>query len=147
MSRRLKELYVSINHVSTELTGQLGRAPRPSEISSRLDVDTDDVLEGLQASQAYRAQSLDEEIGGDNSTTRYATLGVSDTRLEQFVDSHSLAPHLAALPQREREILLMRFYANMTQSQIGARIGISQMHVSRLLSTTLTHLRDAVEHE
>jgi RNA polymerase sigma-B factor len=151
MPRRLKELHGSVNQISGELSARLGRAPRPSEIAARLGVHTEEVLEALQASQAYRAQSLDAVLSHDDSSgdgpSLRGTLGVFDSRVEQFIDSHSLAPHLEALPRREREILLMRFYDNMTQSQIGARMGISQMHVSRLLSTTLARLRDAVDHD
>jgi RNA polymerase sigma-B factor len=144
--RRLKDLRVSINKVSYQLVNDLGRAPRPSEIAARLDTSIDDVLEALEASQSYRADSLDnmvpDEVDGPTLADR---LGETDTGYEQFVNSHTLAPRLAALPAREHNILIMRFYHDMTQSQIAEKIGISQMHVSRLLAATLDRLRKEVE--
>lgn len=145
--RRLKDLYVAINQESAGLYQELSRAPRPSEIAARLDMRTEEVLEGLHVAQAYRSRSLDRVLTDDNDATLHSLLGADDMHFEKIINSRSLAVHLAALPPRERDILLMRFYDDMTQSQIGERIGISQMHVSRLLSSTLTHLRDAVDED
>ena len=144
--RRLKELHSSVNTAVDELSSDLGRAPRPGEIAARVNIPVEEVLEALQASQSYRAFSLEETLPSEStSTTLSEMLGRAEPRFERFTDSHTLAPHLAALAPREREILIMRFYEDMTQTQIADRIGISQMHVSRLLSATLSRLRDAVD--
>lgn len=144
--RALKELHGAIPGAITELSAQLQRAPRPSEIAAHLNVATADVVEALNAAQAYRPQSLDAGPHSQPDTFSYAdTLGTTDSRFELFTASHSLAPHLAALPPRERRILIMRFYEDMTQTQIAEKIGVSQMHVSRILAATLAKLRDAVD--
>jgi RNA polymerase sigma-B factor len=146
MPRRLKDLNVSINHVAIELSQDLGRAPRPSEIAARLDASTEQVLDALDAAQAYRADSLDEMSTAEPGSSTYGDMfGEPDREFDKFTDSYSLAPHLNALPARERAILLMRFYDEMTQSQIAERVGLSQMHVSRLLTKTLARLRDALQ--
>lgn len=144
--RRLKELHASVSTAVDELSSDLGRAPRPGEIAERVNISVDEVLEALQASQSYRAFSLEETLPSEStSTTLSDVLGQPEPRFERFTDCHTLAPHLSALAPREREILIMRFYDDMTQTQIADRIGVSQMHVSRLLSTTLGRLRDAVQ--
>jgi RNA polymerase sigma-B factor len=144
--RRLKDLHLLINKVVSELTAQHDRAPRPSEIAARLNVSTDEVLDALEAAQSYRANSLDEMLTAEANTATFGDLlGEPDNDFDKFINLHSLAPHLAALSSRERNILLMRFYGDLTQSQIAQRIGISQMHVSRLLAATLTRLRDALD--
>jgi RNA polymerase sigma-B factor len=141
--RRLKDLHLSINSAVRELSQHLDRAPRPSEIAAKLGVSIEDVLESLEASQSYATGSLDALLTAENGAVTHGDLfGASDPEFDRFTDSHSLAPHLAALPERERSILIMRFYDDMTQSQIGARLGISQMQVSRLLAATLARLRD-----
>jgi RNA polymerase sigma-B factor len=142
--RRHKDLNQLINRVTRELFQELGRAPRPSEIAARTDTSTDEVLEALDAARGYRADSLDEMFTAEaDSSTLGDMFGKTDPEIEKFTDSYSLAPHLDALPARERTILLMRFYGDMTQSQIAERIGVSQMHVSRLLTATLERLRQA----
>ena len=143
--RRLKDLHLTIAGAVAELTQRLGHAPRPSDIAAHLDLTTDEVLEGLDASQAYRAGSLDEMLGSDDGAgSRLDRLSSPDAGVDRFIDSYSLAPHLAALPHRERAIVIMRFYDDLTQTQIADRLGLSQMHVSRLLSRTFVRLRDAV---
>ena len=144
--RRLKDLHLAINAVLVQLSQQHGRAPRPSEIATRLQVSTEEVLEALEAGQSYRANSLDRTLDSEASAaTLQDTLGVTDTGFDTLIYLHSVAPHLAALPARERNIVIMRFYHDMTQTQIADRLGLSQMHVSRLLRTTLVRLRDAVD--
>lgn len=144
--RRVKELQAPINAAVVELSSQLERAPRPSEIASHLRIPVTEVIDSLHSAQAYRPGSLDTPLykdGGEASLVD--TLGQVDPRFELFVASHALAPHLAALPARERDIVIMRFYQDMTQTQIARRIGVSQMHISRILTATLTTLREAVE--
>jgi RNA polymerase sigma-B factor len=146
--RRLKDLRLSINTVVAELTERRHGAPRPSDIAAQLDIPTDDVLEGLQASRAYQAGSLDETPNtADAAAPLGERLGESDEGFQRFTDSHSLAPHLAALPTQQREVLIMRFFGDMTQTQIGQRLNISQMQVSRLLTATLTQLREALNND
>jgi RNA polymerase sigma-B factor len=138
--RRLKDLQSGINGAVGPLSQELGRAPRPSEIAARLDISTDEVVESLDAQQAYRSSSLDELVAGaDSSLTD--TLGVADAELEKVEYRQTLAPLLDELPHRERTILLLRFFGNLTQTQIADQVGISQMHVSRLLAQTMAQLR------
>jgi RNA polymerase sigma-B factor len=140
--RRLKELTLDVNRAVADMTQRLGRAPKPSEIAALLRLSLDDVLQALEAAHAYRAESLEQPVKPDNDgLTLSERIGESDNRYELFTDCHSLAPHLTELPDRERQILVMRFYDDMSQSQIAERFGISQMHVSRLLTRTLEHLR------
>ena len=138
--RRLKDLQSSINGAVGPLSQQLGRAPRPSEIAAHLGIATEEVVEGLDAQQAYRSSSLDELVSGAD-TTLTETLGTADAELEKVEYRQTLAPLLDELPERERTILVLRFFGNMTQTQIADRVGISQMHVSRLLAQTLAILR------
>ena len=138
--RRLKDLQSSINGAVGPLSQELGRAPRPSEIAARLGIATEEVVEGLDAQQAYRSTSLDELVsGGDTALTD--TLGGADAELDKVEYRQTLAPLLDELPERERTILVLRFFGNMTQTQIADRVGISQMHVSRLLAQTVAQLR------
>jgi RNA polymerase sigma-B factor len=140
--RRLKDLHLDVNKAVSDMTQDLGRAPKPGEIARHLRIPLDDVLEALEAAQAYRAESLDQTVGrGDDATTLGERFGEVDGRYELITNSHSLAPHLDALPEREREILILRFFEDQTQTQIATRFGISQMHVSRLLARTLEQLR------
>jgi RNA polymerase sigma-B factor len=144
--RRLKDLHVSIGKVSEELAQGLGRAPRPSEIAARLGITMDDVLEGLEATASYASQSLDEVLlAGEDQTTLANLLGSDDAGLELVEAHQTLRPLLDTLPPRERTILVLRFFENMTQSKIAAQLGLSQMHVSRLLSQTLATLRERAQ--
>jgi RNA polymerase sigma-B factor len=139
VSRRLKDLCVAINQVLGPLAQSLGRPPRPSELAEHMGVDVADVLEALAAQDSRNAASLDALL--DPETGVGDRFGASDSRLDLVEDVHALRPLLDALPEREREILLLRFFGNRTQTQIAAQLGISQMHVSRLLSRTLRELR------
>jgi RNA polymerase sigma-B factor len=138
--RRLKDLQSSINGAVGPLSQELGRAPRPSEIAARLGIATEEVVEGLDAQQAYRSTSLDELVAGAD-TALTDTLGEADAELDKVEYRQTLAPLLDELPERERTILVLRFFGNMTQTQIADRVGISQMHVSRLLAQTVAQLR------
>jgi RNA polymerase sigma-B factor len=143
--RRLQELHLSLNAAVGELAQKNGRAPTPSELAEHLGIPRAEVLEGLAVANAYRSSSLDERLSGeDDSPTLAATLGEDDAALEGVEYRESLQPLLATIPARERRILILRFFGNMTQSQIAADIGISQMHVSRLLSQTLAKLREGL---
>lgn len=143
--RRLKELHLSISAASTELAQRLGRAPTPSEIAAHLGIGQDEVYEGLEAGNAYHSMSLDEVLSGETENLALGdTLGEEDSGLEGVENHEALLPLIRELPERERRILGLRFVHNMTQTQIADRIGVSQMHVSRLLARTLERLRDGL---
>jgi RNA polymerase sigma-B factor len=144
--RRLQELRMAISGVTGELSQQLGRAPTPREISERLGITVEEVMEGLESANAYATLSLDAgDSNDDGMTSMLDTLGEEDIALEHVEIRESIKPLLEALPAREKKILLLRFFRGMTQSQIAAEIGVSQMHVSRLLSRTLDKLRSGLE--
>ncbi|MFW3463218.1 RNA polymerase sigma factor SigF [Streptomyces microflavus] len=143
--RRLQELRVSLAKAKEELTAEVGRDATVAELADHLDIDEEEVIEGLIASNGYTAGSLDLPVGtGQDSaeTVTYGDIkGDDDPALELVENLHALAPLMGTLDEREREILAMRFGQEMTQAQIGEHLGISQMHVSRLLARTLTKLR------
>jgi RNA polymerase sigma-B factor len=146
--RRLKDMHVSINAAVSDLSQRLGRAPRPSEIAEQLGVPVAEVLEGLEASEAYRSSSLDEMLSSEQGSATVGELvGEADAELDRVDFRQALRPVLAELPPRERTILLLRFFGNMTQTQIAQEVGISQMHVSRLLTQTLDRLRSRLDPE
>ncbi|GAA2880624.1 SigB/SigF/SigG family RNA polymerase sigma factor [Pseudonocardia halophobica] len=138
--RAIKDLTVSVNRATIDLTQRLGRAPRPSEIAAELDRSLDDVVEALDALAGHRADSLDEPES-ETGFTPADRLGAADAALDLVDQRGDLRRLVAALPERERTILLLRFYGEHTQTQIAEKVGISQMHVSRLLARTLAHLR------
>jgi RNA polymerase sigma-B factor len=141
--RRLQEMKLSLTKATAELSQRNGRAPTVAELASHLELSEDDVLEGLESANAYAAVSLDApDIADDDSTAVSDSLGAVDDALEGVVYRESLKPLLERLPPREKNILMLRFFGNMTQSQIAADLGISQMHVSRLLARTLAQLRE-----
>ncbi|SHF29991.1 SigB/SigF/SigG family RNA polymerase sigma factor [Streptoalloteichus hindustanus] len=141
--RRLKELHLSINAAIGELSQRLGRAPTPSELAGHLGISQEEVFEGLEATNAYRSASLDDMlVADDDSVSLGDAIGEVDTELAQVEYRETLKPLLARLPERERTVLVLRFFGNMTQTQIAERIGVSQMHVSRLLARTLAQLRE-----
>ena len=144
--RRLKDLHVSINRAASELSQQLGRAPRPSELAKHLGVDVSEILEGLEAADAYRSSSLDEMLSSEHGSATVGELvGEADAELDRVDTQQALRPVLAELAERERTIVMLRFFRNMTQTQIAEQVGISQMHVSRLLTQTLDRLRTRLE--
>ncbi|GAA4435475.1 SigB/SigF/SigG family RNA polymerase sigma factor [Actinokineospora soli] len=141
--RRLKELHLAVSTASAELSQTLGRAPTPSEIAAHLGESIEDVYQGLEAAGGYRSRSLDEVLGPDEDSASVSDrIGFEDQALAEIDQQETLQPLLAELPERERRILVLRFYGNMTQTQIAEKVGLSQMHVSRLLSRTLSRLRE-----
>lgn len=146
--RRLQELRLQITATTAELTQALGRSPRPAELADAIGCSVEEILEGLESGQAYATLSLDAGNGdGEGPSSMLELLGVDDADLEHIDLRESLRPLLDLLPERERTILVLRFFDNQTQSQIAARVGISQMHVSRLLSRSLGLLRAALEQD
>lgn len=138
--RRLQELRASLSSATAEMTQSLGRAPTVAELAQQLGLSEEDILEGLESANAYAALSLDA-TDAEGGPSVIDTLGCWDEQLDGVEYRESLKPLLDTLPERERRILLLRFFGNMTQSQIATELGISQMHVSRLLARTLTQLR------
>lgn len=140
--RRLQELKLSLTKATAELAQRNSRAPTVAELAKHLEMTEEEVLEGLESANAYSAVSLDAPEGGDADAPSVAdSLGVTDDALEGVEYRESLKPLLEQLPPREKRILMLRFFGNQTQSQIAAELGISQMHVSRLLARTLAQLR------
>ncbi|MFF4209764.1 RNA polymerase sigma factor SigF [Streptomyces sp. NPDC001796] len=140
--RRLQELRLALTTATAELSQQHGRSPTVHELAEKLAISEEEVLEGLESANAYSTLSLDVPDTDDESPAVADTLGAEDEALEGVEYRESLKPLLEDLPPREKRILLLRFFGNMTQSQIAQEVGISQMHVSRLLARTLAQLRD-----
>ncbi len=140
--RRLQELRLALTTATAELSQQHGRSPTVHELAEKLGISEEEVLEGLESANAYSTLSLDVPDTDDESPAVADTLGSEDEALEGVEYRESLKPLLEDLPPREKRILLLRFFANMTQSQIAQEVGISQMHVSRLLARTLAQLRE-----
>ncbi len=140
--RRLQELRLALTTATGELSQRHGRAPTVHELAEHLKISEEEVLEGLESANAYSTLSLDVPDTDDESPAVADTLGSEDEALEGVEYRESLKPLLEQLPPREKTILLLRFFGNMTQSQIAQEVGISQMHVSRLLARTLAQLRD-----
>jgi RNA polymerase sigma-B factor len=144
--RRLKDLHIAVRGIAAELSQQLGRAPRPSEIAARLRLPTSEVIEALAAGEAYRSSSLDGILSSEegDGASLGELIGGLDDDLALIEDREALRPLLDALAPRERTILILRFFRQLTQTQIAEQVGISQMHVSRVLRQTLTHLREGM---
>ncbi len=144
--RRLKELHLRLGTATAELSQRLGRAPTASELAEELEMDRDEVVEGLVAGSSYNTLSIDSGSGGDDEAPAIAdTLGDVDLALDQIENREALRPLLESLSERERTVLVLRFFENMTQTQIAERVGVSQMHVSRLLARALARLRDQLQ--
>ncbi|WP_141013943.1 RNA polymerase sigma factor SigF [Nocardioides sambongensis] len=147
--RRLQELRMQITSATAELTQSLGRSPTPRELAEAIGCSVEEIVEGMESSNAYSTLSLDATDDGEDGAgqSMLDALGVDDEGLEHVELRESIKPLLESLPAREKKILLLRFFKNMTQSQIAAEIGVSQMHVSRLLTRTLAQLRQSLEQE
>jgi RNA polymerase sigma-B factor len=142
--RRLQELRLAIGESTETLAQQLAHSPTPAEVADDLGVPEQEVREGMKAAQAYSPASLDAPAGGTSDESGPALgdlLGEEDGELARAELRMTIAPAVAALPERQRRILRLRFAGNLTQDQIAARVGVSQMHVSRLLRRSLRQLR------
>ena len=143
--RRLQELRLQITAATAELTQSLGRSPTARELAAAIGCSVEEIVEGLESSHAYATLSLDAtDEHHDGGASMLDAIGVDDDNLEHVEIRESLKPLLDGLEPREKRILLLRFFKNMTQSQIADEIGISQMHVSRLLTRTLAQLRTSM---
>ncbi|WP_406373056.1 SigB/SigF/SigG family RNA polymerase sigma factor [Streptomyces sp. NBC_00647] len=141
--RRLHELWVQVNSATEDLTTAFGRSPTTAEIAERLRISEEEVLSCIEAGRSYHATSLEAAQEGDGLPGLLDRLGYEDPALDG-VEHRDLVRHLLVqLPEREQRILLLRYYSNLTQSQISAELGVSQMHVSRLLARSFARLRSA----
>ncbi len=140
--RSAQELLLELRKTSEELTQQLGRAPEEAELAERLGVSLDDLQEARQADLMFSTYSLDAPLSDREDPALLADmLGDDDPDVAHTIDMEAVHTHWDELPEREQRILVMRFYGNLTQTEIGERLGISQMHVSRLLARALGHLK------
>jgi RNA polymerase sigma-B factor len=141
--RRLKELRAQLGAARAELTQKIGRSPTATEIAEYLDIDRESVVEATIADACYSVSSIDVKAGTDEESPPICeTLGGSDPALDKIVDVETVRPLIAALPERERKVLALRFAGDMTQTEIAQRMGYSQMHISRLLGRVLDTLRE-----
>ena len=143
--RRVQELHLRLGSVVSVLSQELGRSPTIGEIAQAASVSEEDVLEAIEAGHAYRFTSLDAPSGTDDEGTLATQLGEDDQALIDSEHRVALSPLIARFPPRERTILHLRFFEGLTQSEIAGRLGISQMHVSRLLARSLAQLRASAE--
>jgi RNA polymerase sigma-B factor len=143
VKRSLQELRLELRNATAELMAVLGRSPEETELARHLGISVDDVRAARQAELAFQTASLDSPLAGQDGAASLGDLvGADDPELQQVIDMQAVWTHWSGLPARAQQLLLMRFYGNMTQSEIGNRLGISQMHVSRLLAEAIGYLRD-----
>ena len=136
--RGAKELRIQINSAIDEMTGALGRSPTVDELAQRLNLRREQILEGLEASSVYSAVSLDGLQGVEPTDE-------NDLRTNDVLDRQVLARLLSRLPERERNILYLRYFHELSQAQIAERVGTSQVHVGRLIAASLNSLREWAE--
>jgi RNA polymerase sigma-B factor len=141
--REAQELVLELHKAGERLAQELGHTPGDGELAERLGVSADEVQEAREADMVFSAYSLDAPVTGDREPVLLAdTLGDEDPGVQHAVDMAAVSAHWEELSERDQRILIMRFYGNLTQSEIGDQLGLSQMHVSRLLSRALGHLRN-----
>ncbi|HET6712291.1 MAG TPA: RNA polymerase sigma factor SigF [Actinomycetota bacterium] len=140
--RRLQELAVRVNRALPELTQTLGRSPTIPELAEHLGVSIDEIADAMDAVQAYSTSSLDTPVGEEGQAP-IDSLGEDDPSIALLDEWSSLAPAVAELSPRDRRVLYLRFFRGLTQSEIAEDVGVSQMHVSRILTQTLEKLRGA----
>ncbi|WP_308198265.1 RNA polymerase sigma factor SigF [Rhodococcus sp. ARC_M6] len=144
--RRMKELHFQLGQAISELSQQLGHAPTVDELAATLGVEREEVAQALIAGNAYQTVSVDGAASNHTDDLPLVeTLGDYDAALENVENHEALRPLLEKLPERERTVLMLRFFGNMTQTQIAEKVGVSQMHVSRLLAKTLSNLREQLD--
>ncbi|MEV6759606.1 RNA polymerase sigma factor SigF [Streptomyces sp. NPDC051105] len=144
--RRLQEARVQLARANEELRSRLGRTPTTAELSELMSLPEDEVVEAQLASNGYKSASLDAAINGseEGEAALADFIGDEDAALGLIEDFHALAPMIAELDERDRKIIHWRFVEELTQAQIGERLGVSQMHVSRLISRLLARLREGM---
>jgi RNA polymerase sigma-B factor len=147
--RRLQELYQQVVRTNEEMKNQLGRQPSVAEVAERLGVEPDDVLEAMEMSSAFTPVSIDATTGGEEDEGRQLSeaVGGEDPNLDRVEMREILDRAMKNLNERERRVMIMRFFDEMSQSEVAKRLGISQMHVSRLQRAALEHLREHLPSE
>jgi RNA polymerase sigma-B factor len=140
--RRMQELHLRMSGLVSQLNQDLGRSPTIPEIAQAAGVSEEEVLEAMEAGQAYRFTSLDAPAPGEDSGSLASTIGEEDESMVDVEHRVALSPLIQKLPPRQQKILHLRFFEGLTQSEIATRLGISQMHVSRLLARSLAQLRE-----
>jgi RNA polymerase sigma-B factor len=144
--RGMQERIMQVNSTVESLSRRLGRSPTPAEVGKEIGASPEAVLEAMEASVAYEASSLDAPRTNDADSDSYAeSIGADDDAYEQIEYMETIAPTMRALPERDRLVLKLRFEDDLTQSEIADRIGVSQMHVSRLIRRALARLRTVAE--
>ena len=144
--RALQELTQRVDHTTNRLVDELGRTPTVAEVAGALGITPEQVLEAREAATAYRAESLDRPCGEDQDAAAVVdTLGADEPGYLQAEQSATLEAMMSILSDREREVLRLRFAEDLTQSEIARRVGVSQMHVSRLLRRAVTRLRETAQ--
>jgi RNA polymerase sigma-B factor len=145
VKRSTQELRAELRRARTELTQSLARSPRADELATHLGVSDDDLRDAERADVVFQAASLDAPLPGSPDAGSLADLmGAEDPQLEHTLNIEAVWAHWEGLPARQQRLLMMRFYGNMSQAEIGERLGISQMHVSRLLAAALDYLRGCI---
>ena len=145
VKRSVQELRQELRKARVELTQQLARSPRSDELAAHLGVSDAELRDAERADLVFQAASLDAPVAGDHEAASLGDLmGEEDPQLEHALDIESVWTHWDDLPERQQKLLTMRFYGNMSQAEIGERLGISQMHVSRLLAAALDYLRGCI---
>jgi RNA polymerase sigma-B factor len=148
VARPIQELLLEMHGSVEDLTHELGRHPADGELAARLGVTTEGLREALQAEEGFTALSLDAPLAGqDDPGDLGSQLGEEDAALDRAVDVEAVTRHWSELPRREQRILVLSFYGNLTQQDIAGQLGISQMHVSRLLAHALGQLRNRLLHD
>ena len=145
--RRLQELRLEITAANNDLSHRLGRSPTVADVAGHLRITEEEVLEGLEGARAYSTTSLSTPVNDEGGVLLADTLGGEDSAFELTEFRVALVPALATLDAREQRILSLRFFGNLTQTEIAEQIGISQMHVSRLLTKALTKLRSQLAND
>jgi RNA polymerase sigma-B factor len=141
-SRRVQELYLELGHATSTMVQELGRSPTVAELAASIGTTEEAILEAMEAGQGYRASSIDAP--DDQDIPLSARMGEVDSNFDAVEERALLGPAMSSLPPREQSILRMRFVEGLTQSEIAVSIGVSQMHVSRLLSASLAELRRGI---
>ena len=147
VSRTDQELLLSAKKANAELTAELGGTPTDDQVASRLNVSVDALRHAYRAADAFAPESLDAPVSAADERDAGDLIGSDDAQIEQAVDMDAIRQHWDELPWVQRKVLLMRFYGNMTQSQVASRLHISQMHVSRLQAQALAFLRGRLRAE
>lgn len=148
MTRPVQELLLEMRDASQDLTSELGRTPSEAELAERLGVTPEELREARLAANAHTALSLDAPVGDEADPAALGELlGEQEPGFDLATNMEAVTRHWQDLPGREQKILLLRFYGNQTQEQIAARLGVSQMHVSRLLARALGRLRSLLNGE